>query len=161
MSISLISENSWDSILKIQAEAYTDILPEDIGVLKSKWISSPSTCAVYLNNDNKVLGYLLAHPWESDVPPKLHEKIQITTSINLYLHDLALAHEARGKGIAKSLVANLIDKAKSQGFVRIFLVAVQGADTFWAKFGFIVIPNALICPSYGDYSVLMALELTI
>jgi len=160
MSINLISENSWNSILKIQEEAYTDILPEDLNVLKSKWISSPNTCAVYLNSDNKILAYLLAHPWANEVPPKLHEKTQITNSINLYLHDLALAQEARGKGIAKNLVTNLIDKAKSQGFAKIFLVAVQGSDMFWSKFGFIVIPNALICPSYGNYSKLMTLELT-
>jgi len=160
MSISLISENSWNSILKIQEESYTEVLPEDINVLKSKWISSPNTCAVYFNNDNKILAYLLAHPWASEVPPKLHEKAPITNSINLYLHALALAPEARGQGIAKNLVTNLIDKAKSQGFAKIFLVAVQGSDMFWAKFGFIVIPDALICPSYGDYSKLMTLELT-
>lgn len=160
MSISLITEKSWNSILKIQEEAYTDVLPEDINVLKSKWVSSPNTCAIYSNNDNKILGYLLAHPWASEVPPKLHEKTQITDSITLYLHDLAIAQEVRGKGIAKNLVINLIDKAKSQGFVRIFLVAVQGADMFWAKFGFIVVPNALICSSYGDDAKLMTLELT-
>lgn len=160
MYISLISENSWDCILKIQEEAYTDILPEDVGVLKSKWISSPNTCAVFLNNDNKVLAYLLAHPWDGEVPPKLHEKTEIKNSSKLYLHDLALAKEARGKGIAKQLVTYLIDKAKSQGFAKIFLVAVQGSDMFWAKLGFIDIPNALICPSYGECSKLMTLPLT-
>ncbi|MEH6450624.1 MAG: GNAT family N-acetyltransferase [Oleispira sp.] len=159
MPISVISENSWNSILKIQEEAYTEVLPEDIKVLKSKWIASPNTCAVYLNNDNEILAYLLAHPWASEIPPKLHENTPITNSQNLYLHDLALAKEARGKGIAKNLVVNLIEGAKSQGFARILLVAVQGSDMFWAKFGFLVIPDALICPSYGNDSKLMKLEL--
>jgi ribosomal protein S18 acetylase RimI-like enzyme len=130
MPISVISESSWNSILKIQEEAYTEVLPEDIKVLKSKWISSPNTCAVYLNNDNEILAYLLAHPWASEIPPKLNENTPITNSQNLYLHDLALAKEARGKGIAKNLVVNLIEGAKSQGFARILLVAVQGSDMF-------------------------------
>ncbi|KZN37115.1 GNAT family N-acetyltransferase [Pseudoalteromonas luteoviolacea] len=160
MPINSISGSSWNSILKIQEEAYTDILPEEINELKSKWIASPNTCAVYLNNDNKIVAYLLSHPWGSELPPKLNEKAQITDSPNLYLHDLAIAQQARGKGIAKKLVTNVIAKAKSQGFTKIMLVAVQGSDTFWAKFGFTITPNALVCPSYGNNSKLMTLELT-
>ena len=159
MSISFISENSWNSILKIQEEAYTDIIPEDINILKSKWLSSPNTCAVYLDHKNMILAYLLAHPWASEVPPKLHEKTPIINSLNLYIHDLALSHEARGKGIAKKLVINLIDNARTRGFTKILLVAVQNSDKFWAKFGFVVIPNALICSSYGNNSKLMELRL--
>jgi len=159
MSISLISENSWDGILKIQEEAYTELPPEDVNILKSKWLSSPKTCAVYLNHENQILAYLLAHPWASQTPPKLHEKSPVTNSSNLYLHDLALAHEARGKGIAKKLVENLIDNAKVQVFAKILLVAVQNSEQFWAKFGFLDIPNAVICPSYGDSAKLMVLEL--
>ncbi len=159
MSIRLISENSWDRILKIQEEAYTELTPEDANILKSKWLSAPKTCAVYLNHDNKILAYLLAHPWASETPPKLHEDSPITNSSNLYLHDLALANEARGKGIAKELVKNLIDNAKIQGYSKILLVAVQNSTEFWAKFGFLDIPNVVICPSYGNSAKLMALEL--
>ncbi|MEH6544441.1 MAG: GNAT family N-acetyltransferase [Porticoccaceae bacterium] len=159
MSISLITENSWIEILKIQEEAYVEIPPEDVDILKSKWLSSPKTCAVYLENNNVISAYLLAHPWPSEIPPKLHEISPVTDSVNLYLHDLALAHEARGKGIAKKLVENLIDTAKIQGFKKILLVAVQNSSAFWDKFGFLHIPNAVICPSYGHSAKLMVLEL--
>ena len=60
MSISLITENYWADILKIQKEAYTDIAPEDPNILKNKWHSSPQTCAVYLNHKGKTIAYLLA-----------------------------------------------------------------------------------------------------
>ena len=159
MSISLITENSWIEILKIQEEAYVEIPPEDVDILKSKWLSSPKTCAVYLETNNVISAYLLAHPWPSEIPPKLHEISPVTGSVNLYLHDLALAHEARGKGIAKKLVENLIDTAKIQGFKKILLVAVQNSSAFWDKFGFLHIPNAVICPSYGHSAKLMVLEL--
>ncbi len=159
MSISVITENSWVDILKIQEEAYVEIPPEDVDILKSKWLSSPNTCSVYLEHDNILSAYLLAHPWPSELPPKLHEISPVTSSVNLYLHDLALAHEAKGKGIAKKLVENLIETAKIQGYKKILLVAVQNSSGFWGKFGFLHMPNAVICLSYGHSAKLMVLEL--
>ena len=160
MSIVQISEKSWDGILKIQEEAYTELPPEDVSILKSKWLASPDTCFIYSNNENKILAYLLSHPWGSDSPPKLNEKAPVNyDTSNLYLHDLALSNEARGRGIAKALVENLINNAKAQGFTKILLVAVQGSSSFWGKYGFMVIDNVAICPSYGSDAKLMVLEL--
>ena len=161
MPITQIPESSWNEIITIQEQAYTELPPEDIEILKSKWLSSPSTCSVYSNEEKKILAYLLAHPWASETPPKLHEKSPCTHSSNLYLHDLALAQEARGKGIAKALVENLIKSASNEGFVKILLVAVQGSTGFWARFGFLEISNKEICPSYGDNAKLMMLELKV
>lgn len=160
MSIVQISEQSWDGILRIQEEAYTELPPEDVSILKSKWLSSPHTCSIYSSNENKILAYLLSHPWGSDNPPKLNEEAPVNNETsNLYIHDLALSNEARGKGIARALVENLINNAKTQGFTKILLVAVQSSSSFWAKYGFMVIGNAAICPSYGSSAKLMALEL--
>jgi len=160
VSIVQISEKSWDRILKIQEEAYTELPPEDVSILKSKWLASPDTCSIYSSNENKILAYLLSHPWGSDSPPKLNEEAPVNNETsNLYLHDLALSNEARGRGIARALVENLINNAKTQGFTKILLVAVQGSSSFWAKYGFMVIVNAAICPSYGSAAKLMVLEL--
>jgi predicted N-acetyltransferase YhbS len=159
MSISPINEHSWDDIVRIQEEAYTDIAPEDVNVLKNKWYSSPHTCAVFTDHKGKVLAYLLAHPWASEIPPKLNEKIPVTYSSTLFVHDLALAIEGRGKNIGKELVQNLIDNAKARGYVKILLVAVQNSTGFWAKFGFLNIPSEEVYSSYGENSQLMVLEL--
>jgi len=160
VSIVKISEKSWDGILKIQEEAYTELPPEDVCILRSKWLASPDTCSIYSSNENKILAYLLSHPWGSDSPPKLNEEVPVNNETsNLYLHDLALSKEARGKGIAKALVENLINNAKTQGITKILLVAVQGSSSFWVKYGFMVIANAAICPSYGSAAKLMVLEL--
>ncbi|NRA22688.1 MAG: GNAT family N-acetyltransferase [Oceanospirillaceae bacterium] len=159
MSISLIIESSWDDIVKIQEEAYTDISKEEVSVLKSKWYSSPQTCAVYSDHEGRVLAYLLAHPWSSEMPPKLNEKVSVIHSSTLFIHDLALAVEARGKNIGRELVENLIDNARAQGVVKILLVAVQNSTRFWAKFGFLTTPSKEICLSYGENAQLMQLEL--
>ena len=155
-----ISENSWDEILKIQEEAYTELPAEDVNVLKSKWYASPETCFIYLNNENKILAYLLSHPWCSDNPPKLYEEVSVNKKTSsLYLHDLALSIEARGRGIAGVMVENLINKARTLSFTKIMLVAVQGSTSFWAKYGFMTIDNATVCTSYGNDAKLMILEL--
>jgi len=159
MSINPINEYSWDDIVKIQEEAYTGVEPEDVKVLKSKWYSSPQTCAVFTDHKGKVLAYLLAHPWASEIPPKLNEKISVTYSPTLFIHDLALAIDGRGKNIGKKLVQNLIDNAKAKNYVKILLVAVQNSTGFWAKFGFLNISSEEICSSYGENSQLMVLEL--
>jgi len=80
----------------VQEEAYTDIPHEAVDVLKSKWKASPETCFAYQDSDNKVLGYLLAHPWNSDEPPKLFETLPYSSAGDtLYLHDLAVSRSAR------------------------------------------------------------------
>jgi ribosomal protein S18 acetylase RimI-like enzyme len=159
MSISLINENAWIDIVNIQDKAYAGILPEDAHVLKSKWLSSPNTCAVYLDDSNRISAYLLAHPWSGETPPKLNQVTVVTGNEYLYLHDLALAEQARGKGIAKKLVENLINTAKTQGFKKILLVSVQHSGGFWRQFGFLQLPTAAICSSYGDGAKLMVLGL--
>ncbi len=161
MPITQISENSWDAIQKIQQEAYTELPPEDINILKKKWTFSPGTCSIFTSNDGEILAYLLAHPWASDKPPTLNEDISISNqqTSTLYLHDLALSNKARGKGIAKTMVKDLISKAKTKRFTKVLLVAVQSSSSFWAKYGFVVIDNAAICPSYGSCAKLMRLEL--
>jgi ribosomal protein S18 acetylase RimI-like enzyme len=159
MPISPINENSWDDIVKIQEEAYIDIAPEDVKVLKSKWYSSPQTCAVFSDHKGKVLAYLLAHPWASQIPPALNEKSPVTCSTTLFIHDLALAIEAKGKYIGKELVQNLIALAKAKRYEKILLVAVQNSIGFWAMFGFQNIPCEEICSSYGENSRLMVLKL--
>ena len=75
MSIVEISEKSWQGILQVQEEAYTGIPSEEVDVLKSKWKASPETCFVFQSSRSEVLKYLLTHPWNSDEPPKLFEKL--------------------------------------------------------------------------------------
>ena len=159
MSIVEISENSWQGILQVQENAYTDSLQEDLAVLKSKWKTSPETCFVYLDSENKVLGYLLAHPWNSDEPPKLFDELPHNSAGDiLYLHDLAVSSNARGLGVGRQLSSKILKIAKLKKFRRVLLVAVQGAEDYWFKFGFREVHNMSVSPSYGTNTKLMSLE---
>jgi len=160
MTITEISETSWDAILRIQEEAYTGIPPEEVDVLKSKWHNSPDSCFVFLAEDEKILAYLLAHSWGSLVPPKLFEPVPTDSAGKiLYLHDLAVSKDARGLGLGKQLANKLIDSAKNKQYEKVLLVAVQGSGKFWASLGFKQILDVPVCASYGADAKLMSLAL--
>jgi len=159
MSIAVISENSWQGILQVQEEAYTDIPHEEVAVLKSKWKVSPETCFVYKDNENKILGYLLAHPWNSDEPPQLFETLpHNSTGDTLYLHDLAVSSNARNLGVGSQLSNKILEIAKLKKFRRVLLVAVQGSEYYWFNFGFREVQNVSASQSYGSNAKLMSLE---
>ena len=64
---------------------------------------------MYQNFENKILGYLLAHPWNSDETPKLFEKFpNKSVGDTLYLHDLAVSSNSRGLGVGRQLLNNLL-----------------------------------------------------
>lgn len=156
MKIQKIEENNWTGILGIQDEAYQEIGPEELDVLKSKQSASPETCFVCVSDKEDVLGYLLAHQWAADEPPKLFEPLpDIENSDSLYLHDMAVGSRSKGQGLGRSMMAELLKVAALKGVKRITLVAVQGSDSFWSLLGFKAITGTHICPSYGKDSVLM------
>jgi ribosomal protein S18 acetylase RimI-like enzyme len=156
MSIKLIDDSSWSGIVAVQAQAYSEIEPESLEVLRSKWLRSPESCFVY-EKAGKVVGYLLAHLWNSETPPKLYQTLPVGTAGSiLFLHDLAIAREAAGEGIGKKMVLHLLDTAKVLGIEQIRLVSVQDSVAFWQKYGFSPIVHQDLCSSYGEYAQLMS-----
>lgn len=159
MPITTISSSSWQGIINVQKEAYTNDIVETIEVLQSKWQASPNTCFIYQDNNHDILGYILAHPWNSYNPPKLFEVLAADSAGDiLYLHDLAVSGKARGLGVGKQLSNKIIDIATSQPFLSIMLVAVQGAEDYWFNLGFRAIDNKSINASYGKNAKLMLLR---
>jgi predicted N-acetyltransferase YhbS len=160
MSIQTISDVSWAGILKVQDEAYIDIITEEGDILKSKWEASPDTCFVFQSEHNTIEGYVLSHPWGADKPPKLFEKHASDASMcTLFLHDLAVSKKVRGLGVGKQLAARCLAAAKHYQFKRILLVSVQGSEGFWSDLGFNVVDDTSICASYGVDAKLMACDI--
>ncbi len=54
----------------------------------------------------------------------------------MYVHDMVVAPAHRGRGLASLLLARIADVAGQLGLERFALVAVQGSETFWQRFGF-------------------------
>ncbi|QUX97050.1 GNAT family N-acetyltransferase [Marinomonas sp. CT5] len=159
--IQAINQNNWPEVLRIQAEVYSEIEPESLEVLQSKWQQSPSCCFVYhaetelaeqsRPEEQNVLGYLLAHAWHSETPPKLYQILpEESHGATLFLHDLAISKHAAGRGVGSNMVTHLLDSAASSGFEKALLVSVQDSVSFWQKHGFVELTNQQANESYGE-----------
>jgi ribosomal protein S18 acetylase RimI-like enzyme len=140
MQLRPIQITDWPNILAIQSQCYTELEPESLAVLQNKVTLCPQGCFV-AEHESDILGYCLAHPWvkqqfialDSLLEPSVHADI-------LYLHDMALAPKAQGLGLGKRMFAHLQDCSHSMKLHGISLVAVQGAQAYWARLGFSSMP---------------------
>ncbi|ODC04073.1 hypothetical protein BFW38_11545 [Terasakiispira papahanaumokuakeensis] len=161
MSITTVREAHWPAILRLQDEAYSEIEPEPLQVLQSKWHQSPDLCFVYEDMQSQDIGaYLLAHAWHSPVPPKLYSPLPPASEGDcLFVHDLAVSPRYAGQGIGQKMMAQLMQRARAADFDHIRLVSVQDSSPFWAKMGFKSASQASVDDSYGPGAVLMTCAL--
>jgi ribosomal protein S18 acetylase RimI-like enzyme len=126
-----------DAVCAVARIAFPDH-PEDREVFAERLALNPGGCFVLAAGDGPARGYLMAYPWRLDEAPALNTMIRRLPDAPdvLYLHDLALAPEARGGGHAARIVDRLADQAAQAGFPAIALVAVNRAAPFWTRLGF-------------------------
>ncbi len=155
-----IADDDWSVINAIQNEAYTEIAPESQDTLRRRVLLSPETCFVAVGHNGSVLGCCLAHPWGPDGAPALHAKLEaLPVTTNLYLHDLAVSSNSRGRGVAGFLCQGLLAVAVERNFQSVTLVSVQNSAGFWKKFGFSEDPRVNPSDSYGAGARFMRLDL--
>jgi GNAT superfamily N-acetyltransferase len=115
----------------------------------------PPGCRVFAQ-DGVIAGYLISHPWHREDPPKLGALLGAIPSEPeaYYLHDLALLPAARGTGAGRAALNFVRTHARALGLSDIALMAVGGADRYWARQGFAYVPRD-VDPSYGADAYLM------
>ncbi|MEW7865308.1 GNAT family N-acetyltransferase [Aeromonas diversa] len=159
VSIRTIRYGDWSAIMHIQAQCYHELVPEPLHILQQKVGLSPQTCWV-AERGGQVLGYLLCHPWHYGPPPSLSCPIgEMTRDEIFYLHDLAIADEARGLGVGQRLVDTALDHAKEDGYDEVALIAVQDAPAYWRRHGFVATPTSKSLAEYGEDAEFMKLKL--
>lgn len=124
-------------VMAIQQSAYPVELIENRETLQAKLQLSPASCWL-AEQAGKPVAYLFAHPWPDTLPPDLNRPlIEIPHSCTaLFIHDLALHPSARRQGLGQAMVNHALDWAHHQRFKTAKLIAVEGAHTFWASYGF-------------------------
>lgn len=125
------------SIMAIQSICYTEIVPESETSMRAKLLASPATCFVAIL-ENAVVGYLISLPWEFANPPVLNAE-QCTLPEHpdcLYLHDLAIAPQARSAGCAPALVAMFLAQLPILQLQYASLIAIQNSAAYWQRYGF-------------------------
>lgn len=108
-------------------------------------------CFMAEDGDGTLLGYCIAHPGVVGDPPPLDTVLGGLPAGTdcLYIHDVALLPQARGKGLGAALMPQLVRVARTHGFARMALTAVSNSDGFWHGLGFIPHPCVKLA-SYGD-----------
>jgi len=112
--------------------------------------------------EGEIAGYLISHPWHRDSPPKLGALLGAIPgdADTFYLHDIALLPSARGTGAGRTALDFVLSDARALGFAEVTLMAVGGADRYWAAQGFATVPRAPD-PSYGAGAHLMRMPVAI
>lgn len=127
-----------DGVCAVAAVAFPDHF-EDRDCFADRLSLYPEGCRV-LSDGERVLGYRIAYPSRQGYIPPLNSRLSALAADAdiLYLHDLALRPEARAGGQARADIEALISQARTDGWPAIALVAVNDAQTFWARHGFVV-----------------------
>lgn len=130
--------NDLDGVCSVAAMAFPNHF-EDRDCFADRLALYPQGCRV-LKDASSAFGYLIAYPARRGSIPPLNSRMSALPldAEVLYLHDLALKPEARGGGHARAGIDALISQARADGWPAIALVAVNAAETFWARYGFVV-----------------------
>lgn len=131
--------------------------PEDPAVFAERLALCPAGCLA-LTSGGEVAGYLESHPWRMDRVVPLNALIGPLPSDpdTWYIHDLALLPSARGADASAEAIAHCERCARQAGLSSMSLVAIAGADAFWARRGFAPAEGAAHkSESYGADAVFM------
>lgn len=123
-----------DAVLAVQAACYPPALQEAADVVLARLQASPSTVLVAVDGGG-VCAYLFAYPsLRSNVTPVGGAFVVPLGADTLYLHDLAVAPRAAGRGLARRLAMRMLEQGGGLGWSA--LVAVQDSWRFWESLGY-------------------------
>jgi GNAT superfamily N-acetyltransferase len=103
--------------------------------------------------DGTLAGYAVALPWRRG------EAVALDTVYGalpepcdaLYIHDIALRPDARGRSLAGEAVARLAEVARRRGLAAMTLTAVYGAEAVWSRHGFQVVEDPALRTKLASY----------
>lgn len=124
------------AVMSIQAQAYAPPLHEEEAVVRSRLAACPQQAWV-AEDAQGVCAYLFAYPSRLGQVTPLDGDFQPHTEADcLYLHDLAVARRAAGRGIGPALVKHKLQRAGAAKLRYSALVSVQDSQGFWSRLGF-------------------------
>ncbi len=120
---------------------------------------SADGCWVLMDGDTLV-GHCISHPWRRLAPPAMHARLgAIPAGVDCwYLHDVVVAPAGRGTKAVERLLPILAATAAAHGIATLALIAVGGADAYWARQGFIAAEGG--AAGFGKDAVYMERSVT-
>lgn len=124
------------AVMSIQAQAYSPELHEEETVVRARLAACPQQAWVAEDAEG-VCAYLFAYPSRlGQVTPLGGDFHPPAEPDCLYLHDLAVARRAAGRGIGPALVRHKLQQASAKRLRYSALVSVQDSHGFWSRLGF-------------------------
>jgi GNAT superfamily N-acetyltransferase len=158
------------AVYALSRRVHTDY-PERKAVLAEKLTLFPAGCFVLEvgaageGDGGRMMGYAFSHPWVKDSVPSLDTFLTALPDhpTAYFIHDVTLDESMRGQGYAAKIVPVLVDVARTHGLTHLILVAVNGAEVFWGRFGFGEVGDAAtqvaVRFKYGARAMLMEAHL--
>ncbi len=141
MSILTLSLHHLPALMLVQQDCYSDDLVEAAAVMADRIIEFEQSCWGYFSGQ-QLAGYLLSYPSKlGKITPLAAHFPQYQQADCLYLHDMAIASAFRGQSLAPLLLNHAKAQAQSMDLHALALVAVQGAEGYWAKQGFVKVAD--------------------
>lgn len=129
-----------DAVLALQQRCYgVDFLERrEAFAAKLAVTEGLDCCWIARRDDGEPLAYAVSLPaCEATLPALDAARCEQPASPTLlYLHDMAVAPEARSLGLATRLLARLKERAQALRLSQLGLVAVQGSVPYWQRQGF-------------------------
>lgn len=115
---------------------------------------APEGCWV-LGDGGTLVGHCISHPWHRFAPPAMHTLLgSIPAGVDCwYLHDVVVAPTGRGTKTVERLLPILATTAAAHSIATLALIAVGGADAYWARQGFVAATGGAL--GFGEDAVYM------
>jgi ribosomal protein S18 acetylase RimI-like enzyme len=146
-----------EGVLAVQAQCYPAPMQEPGAVVAARLLAAPDSVLV-AGDAAGVCAYLFAYPSLLGKVTALGAPFALAAAPDtLYLHDLAVAPRAHGRGLGRRLVQAILAAGAQQGLAHSALVSVQASRPFWESFGYMAAPEqgAAALDGYGDGALYM------
>lgn len=125
-----------DAVMAVQAACYPAAMVEPLAVLADRLASAPGFCFL-LEDAAGPCAYLFCYPSRLGKVTPLGAPFALPPAPDcLYLHDLAVAPRASGRGAGPALVRAAWAAGRAHGLTQSALVSVQASRAFWERLGY-------------------------
>jgi ribosomal protein S18 acetylase RimI-like enzyme len=131
-----VGEDDIDAVMRVQALCYPASMQEPRTIVLSR-IRAAGDMSLVARGDAGVCAYAFAYGSMLGAVTELDAEFEPAPQPDtLYLHDLAVAPAALGKGLARAMTGRLLDIARARRLAHSALVSVQDSERFWSGLGY-------------------------
>jgi ribosomal protein S18 acetylase RimI-like enzyme len=146
-----MTEADLRAVLAVQAACYPPAMQEAGAVVLARLRAAPATTLLACDEEG-VCGYVFAYPsLRGRVTPLGAAFTLPDVPDTLYIHDLAVAPRALGRGLARRLAQQLMERGRAHGLHHAALVSVQDSRRFWEGLGYRLDGARPPCPALASY----------